>query len=117
MLERRQDPRRERWRAAAFDQPDQRVQIHAALVRQLLGQRGAEAGLAQPCAPPGDSIGCFATGGGLLFAASLSAGSGLSAGSKVHAYLAPASEPFLRRESNSRPLPPPSRPKGRWPVT
>ena len=100
MLERRKDPRRERWRAAALDQPDQRVQIHAALVRQLLGQRGAEAGLAQPCAPPGDRIGCFSTGSGLPFAASLSAGSGLSTGSKVHAYLAPASERFLRGESN-----------------
>ena len=46
MLERRQDPRRERWRAAALDQPDQRMQIHAALVRQLLGERRVEAGLA-----------------------------------------------------------------------
>ena len=85
MLERRHDPRRERWRAAAFDQPDQRVQIHAALVRQLLGERGVEACLAQPRAAPGDRAGCFSTVGGLTFAASLSAGSGLSAGSKVHA--------------------------------
>src|SRR5215207_10887920 len=113
MLERRQDPRRERRRAAAFDQPDQRVQIHAALVRQLLGQRGAEAGLAQPCAAPGDSIGCRSTASGLLFASSLSTGSGLSAGSEVHAYLAPASEPFLPGESNSRAQPPLRRPKGR----
>ena len=57
MLERRQDPSSERRRAAALDQPDQRVQIHAALVGQLLGQRGAEARLAQPCSAPCDRVG------------------------------------------------------------
>jgi hypothetical protein len=102
MVERRKDPRRERWRAAAFNQPDQRVQIHAALVRQLLGQRGVEAGLAQACSAPGDRVGWRSTASGLLFASSLSAASGLSAGSKVHAHLAPASEPFLPGESNIR---------------
>jgi hypothetical protein len=100
MLERRQDPRRERWRAAALDQADQRVQIHAALVRQLLGKRGAEAGLAQPCAAPGYRVGWLSNAGCLAFASSLSAGSGLSAGSRVHAYLAPARGPFLPSEPN-----------------
>ena len=95
MLERREDPRRKRWRAAALDQPDQRVQICAALVRQLLGQRGAEACLAQPCAAPGDGVGWLSNAGCLAFASSLSVGSGLSAGSRVHAYLAPARGPFL----------------------
>ena len=103
MLERRQDPRRERRRAAALDQPDQRVQIRAALVRQLLGQRGAEACLAQPCAAPGDRVGWLSNAGCLAFASSLSAGSGLSAGSRVHAYLAPARGPFLPSEPNPGP--------------
>lgn len=75
MLERRQDPRRKRWRAAALDQPDQRVQIHAALARQLLGERGAEACLAQPCAAPGDRVGWLSNAVCLAFACSLSAGS------------------------------------------
>jgi hypothetical protein len=95
MVERRKDPRRERWRAAAFNQLDQRVQIHAALVRQLLGQRGVEAGLAQARSAPGDRVGWRSNAGGLAFASSLSAVSGLSAGSRVHAYLAPARGPFL----------------------
>jgi hypothetical protein len=100
MLERRHDPRRERWRAAALDQPNQRVQIHAALVRELLGQRAVEACLAQPRAPPGDSIGWLSNTRCLAVASSLSAGSGLSAGSRVHAYLAPARGPFLPGEPN-----------------
>lgn len=75
MVEGSQNPRCERRRAAAFDQPDQRVQIHAALMRQLLGERGVEACLAQPRAAPGDRAGCFYTVGGLTFAASLSSGS------------------------------------------
>ena len=98
MLERRQDPRRERWRAAALDQPDQRVQISAALVRQLLGERGAEACLAQPCSAPGDRVGRRSNAGCLAFASSLSADSGLSAGPRVHAYLARARGPFLPSE-------------------
>ena len=79
MLERREDPRRERWRATALNQPDQRVQIHAALMRQLLGQRGAEAGLAQPCAAPGDRVAALDRSR-LAFASRLSALSGLSVG-------------------------------------
>jgi hypothetical protein len=75
VLERRQDPRRERWRAAALDQPDQRVHIHAAIVRQLLGQRGVEACLAQARAAPSDRAGRVSTAGGPTFAASLSSGS------------------------------------------
>ena len=98
MLERRQDPRRERWRAAALDQPDQRVQIHAAIVRQLLAERGAEACLAQPYAAPGDRVGWRSNAGCLPLASSLSAGSGLSAGSRVHTHLAPARGPFLPGE-------------------
>jgi hypothetical protein len=96
MVEGRQDPRRERRRTAAFDQPDQGVQIHPALMGELLGQGGAEAGPAQPCAAPGDRFGRFSTAGCLAFASRLPSGSGLSAGSKVHAYLARAHEPFLR---------------------
>jgi len=80
MLERRQDPRRERWRAAALDQPDQRVQIHAAIVRQLLAERGAEAGLAQPCAAPRNRVRRFSVASCLAFASRLSALSGLSVG-------------------------------------
>ena len=102
MLERRQDPRRERWRAAALDKLDQRVQIHAALVRQLLAQRRAEAGLAQPCTTPRNRVRGFTALSRLAFASRLSALSGLSAGPQVHAYLAPLREPFLLGESNYR---------------
>jgi len=102
MLERRQDPRRERWGAAALDQPDQRVQIHATVVRQLLGQRGVEAGFAQARAAPGDRVRRFSVASRPAFASRLSALSGLSVGPEVHAYLAPAREPFLRNESNYR---------------
>ena len=80
MVERRQDPRRERRRAASLDQPDQRMQIHAALARELLGQRSAEAGLAQPCAAPGDRVRWLSVASRLAFASRLSALSGLSAG-------------------------------------
>ena len=93
MVERRQDPGRERRWATALNQADQRVQIHAGLTRELLGQRSAEAGLAQACAAPGNRVRHFCR---RAFASRLSALSGLSVGPEVHAYLAPAREPFLR---------------------
>jgi hypothetical protein len=79
VLERRQDARRERWRAAALDQLDQSVQVHGALTRELLGQFVVEAGLAQSLATPGDDL----------------ARSGLASGSKCHASLARAGGQFL----------------------
>jgi hypothetical protein len=82
VLERCQDARRQRGWAAALDQLDQRVQIDAALAREVLGEFGVEAGLSQSCATPGDDVG-------------RSSRPGLFSGSKVHVSLARRREPFL----------------------
>ena len=102
MIERGQDPRRERRRATALNQADQRVQIDAGLMRELFCQRGVEAGLAEPRAAPGNRVRRFSIASRPSFASRLSALSGLSVGPEVHAYLAPARAPFLRGESNYR---------------
>jgi hypothetical protein len=76
VVERREDARRERRRAAALDQPGQRVQVHTELLRQFLRERPAEAGVAKPRAAPGHYVGRFLPGPSLL------------SGSKVHVFLA-----------------------------
>jgi hypothetical protein len=91
VIERRQDTRRERRWATALDQLDQRVQVHAALARELLGQLGVEAGLAQSRAAPGDDVGRRRAGPGPL------------SGSQVHIPLAHPREPFLRARSTFAP--------------
>ena len=54
VLERRNDTSRKgRW-AAALDQLDQRMQVHAALARELLRQLAVKAGLAEPGLAPRD---------------------------------------------------------------
>ena len=83
VLERRQDARRQRGWAAALDQLDQRVQIDAALARQVLGELGVEAGTSQSCTTPGDDIG------------RCSSRPVPFSGSKVHISLARRREPFL----------------------
>jgi hypothetical protein len=83
VLERRQYARRELWGAAALDEPDQGVQVNRALARELLGQLGVEAGLAQTCAAPGDNLDRS------------SASAGLVCGSEVHISLALPSRQFL----------------------
>jgi hypothetical protein len=83
VLERRHDTRRERRRAAALDELDQRVQIDAALAREVLGEFGVEAGLSQSCATPGDDVGRWSSRPGLF------------SDSKVHVSLARRREPFL----------------------
>ena len=46
MVKRRHDADREQRRTATLDQPDQNVQIHGALARELLCQRSVKPGLA-----------------------------------------------------------------------
>ena len=82
MVERRHNAGRERRRAAALDESDQRVQVHGAFVRQLLCQRRVEPGLAQPGAAPGDRVVRSSA------RRRLSAGLGMSSGSEIHASLA-----------------------------
>ena len=86
MVERREDPRRERWRATAFDQPGQRVQVHTQLPRQFLSKCRVEAGVAKPRAAPGDYVGRFLLGPGLL------------SGSKFHVLLAHPNRALLPAE-------------------
>ena len=83
MLERRQNARRERRRAAALDQPDQRVQIDAALAREVVCQFPVETGLAQSRSAPRDNVGRSSPEPCPFF------------GTKVHVSLAHASAPFL----------------------
>jgi len=83
VLERRQDAGGERGGAAVLDKLDQRVKIHAALAREVLGELGVEAGLAQSCATPGDNVGRCSDRPGLI------------SSSKVHVSLAHPREPFL----------------------
>ena len=87
MVERGEDSGRERRRATALNQADQRVQVHTALTRELLGQPCVETGLAQPRAAPRNRVRHFATVSRLAFASRLSALSGVSVGPEVHGLL------------------------------
>jgi hypothetical protein len=93
VVERRHYASRERRRTAALDKSDQRVQVHCALVRQLLCQHGVEPGLAQPRAAPSDRVVSSAA------RRCLSAGIGMSSCSEIHASLAPPRLIFLPANS------------------
>ena len=78
MLERRKDTRRKRRQAAALDQPDQRVQIDAALAREVVCQFPFEASLAQSGSAPCDNVRRSSPEPSPFF------------GTKIHVYLAHA---------------------------
>jgi hypothetical protein len=59
MVERRQDARRERRRAAALHQLDQRVQVHATVMRDLARELVVKARPAQSRATPANDRRCF----------------------------------------------------------
>jgi hypothetical protein len=83
VVERREDARRERRRAAALHQPGQRMEVHTALARQFLREYRVEAGVTKTRAAPGDYVGRFLPGPSLL------------SGCKVHALLAHCDPPLL----------------------
>jgi hypothetical protein len=103
MVERRHDPGRERRRAAALDQLDQRMQVDRALARELLGQGRPETRLMQAGPPPCDGVVASSAG------RRLAAGPKVSSGSEIHALLAPSGEHFLpptrKGADHSAPLP------------
>src|SRR6478735_8857363 len=55
-VERGEDPDREVGRAAAVDEAEQRVQVHPAIARDLIGETRREAGGAQPLPAPGHEV-------------------------------------------------------------
>ena len=93
MVERREDARRERRRAAALDKPGQRVQVYTLLARQFLRECRVEAGVAKARAAPGDYVGRLLRGSGLL------------SGFKVHVFLAHRDGALLPAELKSRQAP------------
>ena len=63
MSEGRQDPRGERRRASAVDEPEQVVQVDLGIGRELSRQRSVEAGLAQDVSASGLDLGLDAAPG------------------------------------------------------
>jgi hypothetical protein len=90
VLERRQDPCRELRRAAALDELDERVQVHPAFARELVGQTRLEARPAQTRSAPRHDVGRPAATAGVV------------SDSKVHASLAPGPARFLPRSRFTR---------------
>ena len=67
VVERRQDARGQRRRAASIDQLDQGVKVHIRFAREFLCEFGVEPGLVQPRVTPGHNAGSFLAVAGRCF--------------------------------------------------